>query len=418
MATATDFSGLFGGILTPEEQQQQQTEAKALQFAQLSPAQQLAFMGYTSGRQLGQGLAQAAGVDIQDPTIKRAATLRQLAQGIDVTSVEGLKQYAQRLQQAGLTEEAAKLVPRILSMQESLSKQFQQSAAGTASLATAAREKQPTVPPDILKAQRIAALQSAIPAYIASGDTETANQLKAELNVLTATPAAAPTELSRLLSEMSALDPVKDKDKIAFYRDKIKKLTTGGGIASEIVAGLGPVLGTLVAGQTKKAGEEVGKKIGENIATIDNKFETNYALTDALELLSKGIYAGGYAPLEETIAKYGAGILGDKKRLSNTQAFKAYLAEVVIPRLKDFGGSDTIEELKYLQAASGSNTDVEPQALEQILKRAQKKINRGIERIRRQNQELQLGKPVSIDEETTPRPTKRYNPKTGQIEKI
>lgn len=109
MATATDFSGLFGGILTPEEQQQQQTEAKALQFAQLSPAQQLAFMGYTSGRQLGQGLAQAAGVDIQDPTIKRAAALRQLAQGIDVTSAEGLGQYAQRLQQAGLNAEAAQL---------------------------------------------------------------------------------------------------------------------------------------------------------------------------------------------------------------------------------------------------------------------------------------------------------------------
>lgn len=140
MATAaTDFSGLFGGTLTPEEQQRQLTEARAAQFASMAPSQQLAFMGYKAGAGLGQGLAQAAGVDIQDPTIKRAMQLRQLAQGVDVTSVEGLQQYAQKLQQAGFTAEANKLGQQILSMKESLSKQFQQSAAGTASLASAAK---------------------------------------------------------------------------------------------------------------------------------------------------------------------------------------------------------------------------------------------------------------------------------------
>lgn len=139
MATAADFSGLFGGTLTPEEQQRQLTEARAAQFASMAPSQQLAFMGYKAGAGLGEGLAQAAGVDIQDPTIKRAAALRQLAQGVDVTSVEGLTQYAQKLQQAGFTAEANKLGQQILSMRESLSKQFQQSAAGTASLASAAK---------------------------------------------------------------------------------------------------------------------------------------------------------------------------------------------------------------------------------------------------------------------------------------
>lgn len=106
---ATDLSGLFGGGLTPDEQQQQMLEARAAQFASLNPSQQLAFMGYKAGANLGQGLAQAAGVDIQDPAIKRATALRQLAQGIDVTNVGGLEQYAQRLQQAGFTNEAAQL---------------------------------------------------------------------------------------------------------------------------------------------------------------------------------------------------------------------------------------------------------------------------------------------------------------------
>ena len=108
MATA-DISGLFGGTLTPEEQQRQLTEARATQLAQLTPSQQLAFMGYKAGAGLGQGLAQAAGVDIQDPSIKRATQLRQLAQDLDVTTTNGLAQYAQRLQQAGFNAEAAQL---------------------------------------------------------------------------------------------------------------------------------------------------------------------------------------------------------------------------------------------------------------------------------------------------------------------
>ena len=108
MATA-DISGLFGGVLTPEEQQRQLTEARAAQFAQLAPSQQLAFMGYKAGAGLGQGLAQAAGVDIQDPAIKRATMLRQMAQGLDVTTTKGLEEFASRLQQAGFAGEAAQL---------------------------------------------------------------------------------------------------------------------------------------------------------------------------------------------------------------------------------------------------------------------------------------------------------------------
>jgi hypothetical protein len=115
---ATDLSGLFGGNLTPDEQQQQILEARAAQFASLNPSQQLAFMGYKAGANVGQGLAQAAGVDIQDPAIKRATMLRQLAQDFDVTTVKGLAQYAQRLKQAGFNEEAAKLGQAITTRQQ------------------------------------------------------------------------------------------------------------------------------------------------------------------------------------------------------------------------------------------------------------------------------------------------------------
>jgi len=141
MATA-DLSGLFGGVLTPEEQQRQLTEARAAQFAQLAPSQQLAFMGYKAGANLGQGLAQAAGVDIQDPAIKRATMLRQMAQGLDVTTTKGLEEYANRLQQAGFAGESAQLGQAIASRKQQEAQAALTTAKGKKELQAFEREDQ------------------------------------------------------------------------------------------------------------------------------------------------------------------------------------------------------------------------------------------------------------------------------------
>lgn len=98
MATPQSIQGLFGGMGTPEEMQQQALQAKAIQFAQLTPDQQLGTMGYKGGANLGRGLAGAFGVDVQDPTIKKATMLRQMASQFDTNTVAGLKQMAAALQ--------------------------------------------------------------------------------------------------------------------------------------------------------------------------------------------------------------------------------------------------------------------------------------------------------------------------------
>jgi hypothetical protein len=92
------IQGLFGGMGTPEQMQQQMIQQKAAQFAQMTPDQQLGFMGYQGGANLGRGLAGAFGVDVQDPTIKKATMLRQLASQYDTNTVEGLRQMAQAVQ--------------------------------------------------------------------------------------------------------------------------------------------------------------------------------------------------------------------------------------------------------------------------------------------------------------------------------
>jgi len=115
MATPQSIQGLFGGIGTPEEMQQQATQAKAIQFAQLTPDQQLGVMGYKGGANLGRGIAGAFGVDIQDPTIQRATRLRQLASQYNTNTAKGLRDMAAALQ-ATDPESAFQLTQRAQAM--------------------------------------------------------------------------------------------------------------------------------------------------------------------------------------------------------------------------------------------------------------------------------------------------------------
>jgi len=73
-------------------------EQQARQFAQLTPLQQISYNVYKNTGNLGRGLAGAMGVDVQDPAMKRATRLRQLASQYDTTTPEGLRQMAAALQ--------------------------------------------------------------------------------------------------------------------------------------------------------------------------------------------------------------------------------------------------------------------------------------------------------------------------------
>jgi len=92
------IQGLFGGMGTPEEMQRQAVEQKALQFATMTPQQQMSYNIYKNTGNLGRGLAGAMGVDVQDPAVRQATMLRQLAMQYDTNTPEGLKQMAQALQ--------------------------------------------------------------------------------------------------------------------------------------------------------------------------------------------------------------------------------------------------------------------------------------------------------------------------------
>ena len=106
---ATFDSALFGGQALPADLQRQLDEKQATEFAQLSPSQQLGNLGFSAGRAVGRGVAGAFGVDVQDPVVKQATMLRQLSEGLDLKTSEGLNQYADRLMSNKLPAQAAQI---------------------------------------------------------------------------------------------------------------------------------------------------------------------------------------------------------------------------------------------------------------------------------------------------------------------
>lgn len=115
------IQGLFGGMGTPEEMQQQAVEQKALQFSQMTPQQQTSYNIYKNVGNLGRGLAGAMGVDVQDPAIRQATMLRQLASQFDTTTPDGLKQMAQALQSTN-PELGLRIAQQAQAMEEQMAK--------------------------------------------------------------------------------------------------------------------------------------------------------------------------------------------------------------------------------------------------------------------------------------------------------
>lgn len=384
---ATVAESLFG--VSPESlmaTREQRLQEQAMQYGRMSPIEAARAGFYEAGSRLGGAVGGLLGAE--DPELMRVRQRQQLLQGINPADPASLRAAAQKAMEANDFVAAQELASRALAAEAKM-------ASTAKDIAAATRERQQAIPADIQKAQRIAQLQAAIPQFESAGDTERANMAKNELAVLQKEKAGAPSELGKLLAERAALDPAKDKEQYDAYTAKIKKLTTGGGIGSEIAAGLSPLVGAMVSGQAKKAGETIGSEFGKNVVSIEGKYTAKNAVDDALDVLKKGIYAGGYGPLQEATAKYTKGVIGSPERLANTEEFRSYIGNVVIPRLQEFGGNDSVEELKYLRSVMAGETTMEPKAIRNILNKASKNIERGIQRIERQNKEIQQGKPVS-----------------------
>lgn len=169
--------------------------------------------------------------------------------------------------------------------------------------------------------------------------------------------------------------------------------------------------GTTVTVGDKAANEAAGKIVGQNVAQIENKYSAIDSIKEARDVLNQGIYAGIIGPEKQFIAKITGGLIGDKDKVARTEEFLSYIGNTVIPRLTEFGGNDSVEELRYLTRVMGGDQRLEPESLKRILDSAERKIQRGIKRIQTQTEALQVGKQLplgpNIETPSAPKATKK-----------
>ena len=365
------MNSLFG--MTPESIQRQrdnELQARALQFAKLDPQQAAQMAFYTAGSRLGDAGAGLLGA--KDPEMMRLQQRQGTMQGLDLTDPASLKQGIQMAMQNNDFELVSDLSNRYdAATKNALNTRVQESV-----ITKNQRERAAADPfQKLLEAgkHKISSLKK----YKETGDVG-----DLELKDSDAKTQVVDTADGQLLINSATGEIIAN----------VGKKPVKAGIGSEIAAGLSPIMGVIAKSQAQKSAEAGGTDVGKQTAAIEGKYTALNSVDDALDVLQKGIYAGGYGPLQESVAKYSMGTLADKQRLVNTEQFRAYIGDVVIPRLTEFGGNDSVEELKYLKSVMAGETTMESKSIEKILGKAKQKIQRGITRIQEQQKAIGEGR--------------------------
>jgi hypothetical protein len=428
-------AGLFG--LTPQmygEQQRRSALREGIDLAQLDPASRGAAMTYAGAKGLGGAIAGAFG--IEDPQLKLISARNSIFQQIDQSNPESMVQGIKMLSQAGDQQGA-------MALAEYYRKAQSETALAQQRTAAANRERVQSTPEKILIANQLAQLNTELDVLTQQPSSP---ERDAKLNLTTRKLEALEQQVEKpnktvvvgnsLIDAVTGFELYKGPD-AQKYSEFAKTLIDAGltpgtepfqkrmlEYATKKVEGAGKGTGNVTIGgitvDTGAAAKAASKIVGENLANVENQFSLQTAYKDALSLLNKGIYAGAFGPEQAAATKFSLGSIGNQKKLENTEVFLANIGEIVIPRLVQFGGNDSNEELKYLQNVVAGNQRLEPESMKRILTNAEKKVQNNIERLRLQAQSAKGGTELPISPVATPTqtPTKRYNPQTRQLETV
>ena len=414
---ASEILGLF---TTPEQYrlaQQQAQDAQAIQFANLAPRAKADYGFFRAGQQLGNAIGGALGG--QDPQLQLIARRQQLLSQLDQSDPASFARVAKMASDAGDQELAFGIANAGRKAESELALIEQRS-----------REKQGADP-----FQQIIRSGKYTPESLAAYQK---SQNVADLVLLEKTKDDVVVVGNALVSKITG-QPIYQGDKPEKYSEFARKLIEAGltpntepfqrrmlehinAVTKGASQGTGNVTIGGISIDTGAAAKEAGKVIGGNIANIESQFSLQTGVSDALKLIDKGIYAGAYGPEKGFVAKFSGGVIGDPKKVQNTEVFMANIGEVVIPRLQQFGGNDSNEELKYLQKVVAGDQRLEPESMKRILASAEKKIANNIRRLQKQAESSGTGGPLPIQpmESAPPQPkaNKRYNPQTKKVEVI
>jgi hypothetical protein len=352
MATPS-IQGLFGGMGTPEEMQQQATQAKAIQFAQLTPDQQLGVMGYKGGANLGRGLAGAFGVETQDPTIQRATRLRQLASQYNTNTAQGLREMAAALQPTD-PESAFQLTQRAIAMDEVAQKSRKEESEITlksAQTAKAGLETQELSDKQAAKGARVqmlteAGLGASEAMGIASNDAAFAKYIETKKVPVPSEYAVQAQKLGYTakpyLSDYTP-EQVKQMEKGVFaYKAGIAQ--AGATVNKPVdVAAIIKEIGTT---QDIKDKATVWKTAGD-------AYKVQVPMVEKLKEVRNNLPATFTGTFSETALQFGKalsafGVPVDENKLSNTEYMNSVSSQVLQTIARNFPGSLAVKEMDQL----------------------------------------------------------------------
>lgn len=391
MATAPQM-GLFGGMGTPEEMQRQMTEQKAMQFATMSPQQQTSYNIFKNTANLGRGLAGAMGVDVQDPAIRQATMLRQLAMQYDTNTPEGLKQLASALQSTN-PELGMRVMQQAQVMEEQLAK--------TRGAAAEAQKKE-------LSVQQEAALRNEL-ANLGPNATQE--------DILKAV-----TKYGSADKVMSVLQSAADKatqreQALQMQRERldaqIEAARERGATAKEIaqmridsqqqIAGIMASIRqqTLDDKKAEKQAKEEAQKQGV-VASFDSALDTlNRIATHPGK--SSAVGFGGTT----------ASMIPGTNAAGFASQLETFKAQVFLPQVQNLKGMGALSDAegKRLTAAIGAlDQKMKPAEFDSQLAIIKNDLNKARARA--------TGGAVTTETPAVPKATKRFNPTTGQVEPI
>lgn len=388
---------LFG--ITPEMYQQSQqarADQQALQYAQLTPFQQANYAIGRGANMLGGAIGRGLGGE--DPELARITARQQISGQINYADPASIAKGVQMLSQAGDTQGAMMLadVARKAESEQALTAQR---------TAQAQREKQQAIPKEILIANEAARIQDQLDELRMQEPTPEINRARRLLTTQLVQLEQFQDKSKRtvvvgnsLVDAVTGVEIYKGAD-TQKYSEFAKTLIDAGltpgtepfqkrmlEYATKKVEGAGKGTGNVTIGginlDTGAAAKKASEVIGANVANIESQFSLKTAFDDAIKIVNQGIYSGAYGPEKQFVAKFTG--IGSPQKVENTEVFMANIGEIVIPRLQQFGGNDSNEELKYLQKVVAGDLRMEPKAMLRVLESAERKTRNNIERLQKQ----------------------------------
>ena len=352
MATQS-IQGLFGGMGSPEEMQRQMLEQKAAQFAELTQNQQLSSMGYKGGANLGQGLASAFGVDIQDPTIKKATMLRQLASQYNTNTAKGLRDMAAALQ-ATDPESAFQLIQRAQTMEtqaiEARGKEAEVSLKGAQTL-KAGQETQEISDKQTAKGARVQMLKDA-----GLGDSEAmgiASNDAAFAKYIETKKVPVPSDYAVQAQKLGYTAKPYLSD---YTPEQVKQMEKGVVTFKSTIAQAGAAVNKPVdvAAIIAEIGTKENIKDKANVwKTAGDAYKMQVPMVEKLKEVRNNLPSTFTGTFSETALQFGKalsafGVPVDENKLSNTEYMNSVSSQVLQTIARNFPGSLAVKEMDQL----------------------------------------------------------------------